>query len=158
MEDIITKEEIEEIERSNCPIEKREQYLAMNEKYKQELLDIVNEHYGPWDNFLGAFFDVIVRHWKDYYKLGYNVQGMEIKDTPEFNRPDRPTRYEIACEMERLYNRWNDFTGMDDHLQYYDKYRKEDGSVDIDLINKDYLQYKKDFFDYYMEYAPDMWD
>ena len=136
----------------------RKQYLKTYKKYKKELMEIVKKHYGPWDNFLGAFFNVIVRHWKDYYKLGYNVQAVEIKDTPEFNKPNRPTRYEIACELERLYNRWNDFSGMDDNFQYFEKYVKADGSIDINLLNADYRQCKKEFFEYYMEYGPDMLD
>lgn len=143
----------------------RKEYLKTCKKYKKELINIVKK-YGPWDNFLGAFFDVIVRHWKDYYKLGYNVWGVEIKDTPEYRDANRPTRYEIACEMERRYNEWENFTGCDAidtgdgrwNIVYFDKYILPDGKIDFDLVLQDKLELKKKFFDYYMEYANDMWD
>jgi len=143
----------------------RKQYLKFNKKYTKQLIRIVKKDYGPWDNFLHSFFSVIVKHWQDYYKLGYNVWGKEIKDTPEYEEPNRPTRYEIACEMERLYNKWVEFRGC--HIEYRDgiptvvydeKYILPDGTINIDLIGQDERALEKEFFDYYIEYSRDMWD
>ena len=146
--------------------QRKKQYKKDFKKAKKKLIEIVQKHYGPWDNFLGDFFEVIVQHWKDYYKLGYNVQGLEIKDTPEFNDPNRPTRYEIACEMERRYKEWQNFSGMDlvqleDEkwmAKYHERYLLPDGKVNIDLLNQDNRDLEKNFFDYYMKYYLDMWD
>jgi len=144
----------------------RKLYLKTFKKYKKELMEIVKKYYGPWDNFLGSFFEVIVQHWKDYYKLGYNVWGMEVKDTPEFDDPNRPTRYEIACELERRYKEWQDFSGMDlvqleDGkwiAKYHERYLLPDGKINIDLLNQDNRDLEKNFFDYYIKYSHDMWD
>lgn len=145
--------------------QKRKQYLKTNKKYKKELKNLFKQ-VAPWDNFIGWFFDIQVRWWKDYYKLGYNVQGLEIKDTPEFEEPNRPTRYEIACEMERLYREWQDFTGvgsvqLEDGkcvLKLLDKYVLPNDKIDWDLIHKDDEELKMKFFNYYSEWRKDMWD
>lgn len=143
----------------------RRLYLKTNKKYKKELKKLFKQ-VAPWDNFIGMFFDIQVRWWKDYYKLGYNVWGMETKDTPEFEEPNRPTRYEIACEMERLYKEWQDFSGMDVvkledgewEVKYHERYLLPDGKVNIDLLNQDNRDLEKNFFDYYIKYCHDMWD
>jgi hypothetical protein len=118
---------------------KRKQYLKTCKAYKKELKEVV-KHYGPWDNFLPCFFKIQVEHWIDYYSLGYNVMAIEIKDTPEFEQPDRPTRLEIAKELKRLYDEWNDYISSGDNCIEERNVRK------------------KAFFDYYMKYAQDMWD
>ena len=138
---------------------KRKQYRKFNKKYKKELIEIVKKHYGPYDNFLGDFFDVIVQHWKDYYKLGYNVWGVEIKDTPEFNDPTHPTRYEIACELERRYNEWVNFNVFNEHRPTVkEEFLLPDGKINHELVNQRWNELKKSFFDYYMQYSADMWD
>jgi len=146
--------------------QKRRLYLKINKKYRKELKNLF-KRVAPWDNFLGMFFDIQVRWWKDYYKLGYNVWGMEIKDTPEFDDPNHPTRYEIACEMERLYREWQDFTGVDSvqqledgewEVKYYERYLLPDGKLNVDLLNQDNRDLKKKFFDYYIKYSYVMCD
>lgn len=121
--------------------QKRKQYRKTCKRYKKELKDLV-KHYGPWDNFLPWLFDIQVKHWIDYYTLGYNVMALEIKDTPEFNQSERPTRLEIAQELKRLYDIYHG------HIDYNT----------VEDYNKEYNARKKAFFDYYIEYAKDMRD
>lgn len=135
--------------------QKRKQYRKTCKQYKKELKDLV-KHYGPWDNFLSWLFDIQVKHWIDYYSLGYNVWGMEVKDTPEFNEPNRPTRLEIAKELKRLYDEYDNFFGSDDCKAITQKYNSlKQAAAEIDAT---YKAKRKAFFDYYMEYAKDMWD
>lgn len=143
----------------------RKQYRKFNKKYKKELIKIVKKDYGPWYNSLQTFFCVVVKHWQDYYKLGYNVYGKEVKDTPEFGEPNHPTRYEIACEMERLYYEWTEFCGCDVEriddtptIVYDKKYVMPDGTINVELINQDYKALEKKFFDYYIKYRDRMYD
>ncbi len=120
----------------------RKQYLKTCKKYKKELMEIVKKHYGPWDNFLSNFFDVIVRHWKDYYELGYNVIALESEN--------RPTRLQIALQMKTLYDKYQDMS--------VSNFKRADGSIDTDAYEEAYEKAKREFFEYYMEYADDMWD
>ena len=63
----------------------RKQYLKDIKKHRKELVKIA-KNTGPWE--YGASFEFIVEHLKmmvDYYKLGYNVWGIE-SDDPEFER------------------------------------------------------------------------
>jgi len=124
-------------------------YKRFNKKYMKELKQLL-KNYGPWDNYIDCFAYIQFKHWIDYYTLGYNVVAMEVKDTPEFNRPDRPTRLQIALKMKALYDRYSDMNLSD--------FKKEDGSVDVDKFNEAYKKAKREFFEYYMEYADDMWD
>ncbi len=129
----------------------RKQYLKTCKKYNKELKKLF-KNYGPWDNYTDCFLDIQIRHWIDYYTLGYNVVAQEVKDTPEFNQPDRPTRLEIAKKLYELHNNYVDFK--------YDKedYLGDDGHLDVDKINEGYRKAKREFFDYYIKYADDMWD
>ena len=134
--------------------QERKEYLRTCKKYKKELKELV-KRYGPYDNFLPCLFDIQVRHWIDYYTLGYNVWAIEVKDTPEFNKPDRPTRLEIAKELKRLYDEYDNFT-VD-----YDALEEKYGSINDEAaaeINTAYRAKRKAFFDYYAEYGQDMWD
>ncbi len=134
----------------------RREYFRTCKKYKKELKELVKS-YGPWDNFLPCLFDIQVRHWIDYYTLNYNVWAVEVKDTPEFNKPDRPTRLEIAKELKRLYDEYDNFLLNVDLGALKEKY----GSINKEAsaeIEAEYRAKRKAFFDYYMEYAQDMWD
>lgn len=149
--------------------EKKKQYKKDFKEAKKELINIIKKDYAPWDNFLGNFFLVIIDHWKKYYSLGYNVWGKEICDTPDADDPSHPTRYEIACELERRYKAWTDFSGVEEivsaanDLGYEVHYKKEfcgpDGkTLDVTLFNQEDKRLKQAFFDYYMRYAAEMWD
>lgn len=137
----------------------RKLYQKMNKKYRKELSDLIKNHYGPWDNFVGEFFEIQAKHWVEYYELGFNVWGMEICNAPEFNDPERPTRKEIAQELLRRYHNWVDF------LPDVEVYKEAYGQTEVDgkplyihEMNREYNSRKRSFFDYYMKYAEDMWD
>lgn len=141
---------------------KRKIYRKANKKAKKELIDIVKHHYGPWDNFLSNFFLVQVDHWIAYYSNGYNVWAMENRDAYNSKDPlapeswkDRPTRLEIALELKRLYEEYADF--LHRHFKDENLYGA-DGKVDYEKFNAAYKKAKEDFFNYYAEYADDMWD
>ncbi len=127
----------------------RKAYRKLNKKHMKALKNLL-KHYGPWDNFIGWFAKLQFQYWIDYYGLGYNVNAMEIKDTPEFNQPDRPTRLQIALQMKALYDKYQDMTISD--------FKRPDGSIDSDKYDEAYEKAKREFFEYYMEYADDMWD
>lgn len=131
------------LERKNRKIYKR-----FNKKYIKELKQLLKS-YGPWDNFISSFAYIQFRHWIDYYTLGYNVVAMEVKDSPEFNQPNRPTRLQIALKMKALYDRYNDMSVSD---------FMKDGSIDMDKFNEANEKAKREFFEYYMKYSGDMWD
>ena len=148
---------------------KRKQYKKDFKKAKKAFIKIIKKDYGPWDNFLGEFFLVIVDHWKKYYSLGYNVMAMEVRDEPTLNDPDHPTRYEIACELERRYKAWKDFTSVaeivpaDNDLGYEVIYKKgfcdaESAACNIRLVNEEENRLKQDFYSYYIKYIEEMWD
>ena len=88
---------------------RRKQYRKDYKNAIKLLHQAIDKKYGPWDNFLKIIFPIILDHWKKYYSLGYDVYAYEIKDTPEHKEPTRPTRYEIACELEKLYTEWVQF-------------------------------------------------
>ena len=92
--------------------------------------------------------------------MGYNVWRVEIKDAPEFNDPTHPTRYEIACELERRYNEWVDFNIFDEHRRtaVKEEFLLPDGKINYELANQIENELKKAFFEYYMQYSADMWD
>jgi len=131
---------------------KRKQYNEMNKKYKKELKKLIKEYY-PYDNSIETFFDIQVRHWIDYYSLGYNVMAMETKDVPEFCKPNAPTRLEIAKKLKELYDNYDNFNPLDA------KFRSEDGiHLDMLKIEDAYYKTKKELFDYYFKYGGEMWD
>lgn len=127
--------------------QKRKVYNKMNKKYYRELRDLI-KRYGPWDNYLWLFFKIQVRHWIEYYTLGYNVNCQEIKDDPKAHKPNHPTRLEIATELKRLFDEWDNFLSGEIDFENFD----------IKEIDKEYKAKRSKFMNYLMKYQGEMWD
>ena len=114
---------------------KRKLYWKALKKCRKELV-VAGKNYCPWDfGYLFDFMLIIFKHWEEYYKLGYNTDGEERKDSGVPGTENIPTREEIARTL-------------------YKKLDVVDDVADYD----DVRERMKDFADYFAEWVRYMWD
>lgn len=83
-------------------------YQKMMKFHQKNLKEILKQS-GPWEwSWITDYIGEYLKWIRDYYELGVNVIGMEIKDTEEFNDPTHPTRLEIA---QKLVDAWEEAFG-----------------------------------------------
>lgn len=98
----------EVIEKNKEEARNSKPYQKMMRFHKKNLKEILKQS-GPWEwSWITDYIGEYLKWIRDYYKLGINVVGMEIKDTEEFNDPTHPTRLEIA---QKLVDAWEEAFG-----------------------------------------------
>jgi len=100
----------ETINKNRKEAKKSKAYQEMMKFHKKNLKEIIKQS-GPWEwSWITDYIGEYLKWIRDYYELGINVVGMEIKDTKEFNDPTHPTRLEIA---QKLVDAWEEAFGED---------------------------------------------
>lgn len=112
--------------------EKRRQYYKTCRTFKKRLYQNL-KGYGPWDyGWMLDTIKIMIEHWCEYYKLGYNVDAQEVEGGV-------PSRLEIAEKLRELYKNYEDA-----------QIRVEEWCKEEECL--------KEFFDYLAKYILYMWD
>lgn len=155
------------------------EYTAMMEKHGKALMRIAADAVPwEWSYSLDALVEFL-RWMRDYYKLGENVWGMELKDEDPKHFKNHPTRLESIEKTLAYYDKWQ---GLEDEyikvvrtgeLKSHDN---GDGTSTIDDLGCKYIykygsmkrtykklhkaqnKYKKLFYKMLYKYMESWWD
>lgn len=137
-------------------------YKRQRRAARKELIRIA-KNTNPWD--WGGITNFIIAHLKsmrDYYALGYNVWGVEVKDTPEFNQPTAPTRLEICEHLLTLWHEYTDDSKLDDFMHTHPRPWNTETNTQFKTLYAEVRQYQnskhEEFWQYFVQYYQDLWD